>query len=165
MLTPINSIKHFVSQTLGTVGSGVVSTRIVAESVVAPATANAFSVKEGSVIKAVYIELWISGLGASGARTSFNVTLEKLPAGVASMTIAQAGNLGAYPNKKNILYTTQGLVNPDVDGNQAVPIIRQFFAIPKGKQRMGLADEIVLNISSLATNLGICGIFIFKEYN
>lgn len=164
MQAPINSNKHFVSQTLSTVLSGTISTRIVSDAVAAPATANAFDVRQGAVIKAVYIELWINGDSAATVSTSFNVTLEKLPSNLASMTFANSQNLGTYTNKKNILYTTQGLVGSADIGQSSVPVLRTWFKIPKGKQRQGLGDRIVLNLSSLVSDLAICGIFIYKEY-
>ncbi len=164
MVAPINSNKHFVQQTQSTVPAASISTRVVSEAVVAPAVGTASEVRQGAIIKAVWIEMWIIGNGAAGLLNSFNITLEKRPSGAVAMTFAQSQNLGSYPNKKNILYTTQGIVSQS-DGVSPVPIIRQWFSIPKGKQRQGLSDEIVLNISNLvANNLAICGMFIFKEY-
>ncbi len=164
MLAPINSNKHFVQQAQSTVAAATISTRIVADAVVAPATTNASDVRQGAIIKAVWIELWIIGDGAAGLLNSFNITLEKLPSNLATMAFIDSLALGAYTNKKNILYTTQGIVSQS-DGVQPAPIIRQWFKIPQGKQRMGLGDRIVLNISNLiANNLAICGMFIYKEY-
>ncbi len=164
MLAPINTRKHFIGQTLGNVASGTVSTRVVAEGVAAPATANAFSVREGSVIKAVFIELWLTGDGNTGVESSFQVTLEKINTNQPGLTLTDALNLTLYENKRNILYTTQGAVSPAINGQSTIPILKQWFKIPKGKQRMALGDKIVLNIASLAIQITICGIFIYKEY-
>ncbi len=164
MLAPINSIKHYVPQSLSTVASGAVTGRSVINTVVAPATASADTVKEGSVVKAVYIELWLLGGEVSGTNTSFLVALEKRPSGAPAMTFANTQNLGAYINKKNILYTTQGVLGSDQGGQGAVPVLRAWFKIPKGKQRFGLGDRVVLNVSALANELVLCGQFIYKEY-
>jgi len=59
------------------------------------------------------------------------------------------------------LYTTQGLTSEQ--NANAVPIIRQWFKIPKGKQRFGLGDQMVLNISAAQEGVENCGMFIFKE--
>ncbi len=79
------------------------------------------------------------------------------------MTYAQSLNLGAYPNKKNILYTTQGVIGGR--DTQAIPVMRQWLLIPKGKQRMGLADKVEVTIASTGTAMQRCGIFTFKEYS
>ena len=160
----INSNKHYVSQTIATIVGSAISQRPIADSVVAPASSNAFDVEEGSIIKAVYVEIWATGLGVA-FDSSFNMTIEKISSNGPAMTITNAANLGAYQNKKNILYTTQGLVTPRDFGSTSVPLLRQWVAIPKGKQRMGLGDKIVLNLANLgAIDYEICGIFIYKEY-
>ncbi len=163
MLAPINTVKHYIANTSGNTATGGVRAMKIAEAVVAPATSAVTDVKEGSIIKAVYIELWISSNEASGSESFFNITIEKKRSTETDMTSTQSQNLQAYPNKKNILYTTQGIVNSNtVSGS--VPIIRQWFAIPKGKQRFGLGDQIMVNISAIAGALQNCGIGIFKEY-
>ncbi len=164
MLAPIQSNKHFIPQSLATVASGTVTGRSVTNSVVLPATTNAEDIQQGAVIKAVWIELWLIGGEASGTNTSFMVALEKRPSGAPAMTFANTTALGAYPNKNNILYTTQGVVGSDQGGQGAIPVVRQWFKIPKGKQRQSLGDRIVLNVTALANSLIICGNFIYKEY-
>ncbi len=78
------------------------------------------------------------------------------------MTAAQSAALHAYDNKKNVLYHTQGLTN-DADAD-AIPFIRQWFKIPKGKQRFGLDDTLLLAVHSQALDHVICGFMTYKEY-
>ncbi len=163
MVAPINSIKHFVARTNSVVATGAIQILNIVAGVVAPATSTAFDVIQGAVVKAVYVELWIFGNENAGTTTQFVVTFEKRVADSTAMTNAQALNLGSYPNKKNILYTTQGVVGSFKDGQSSVPVIRAWIKIPKGKQRMGLDDKIVLNVAAVGA-LRICGIFIYKEY-
>ncbi len=164
MLAPINSIKHYVPQSLSTIASGTVTGRSVLNTVAPPATASSDEVRIGAVVKAVYIEVWLIGGEVSGTNTSFLVAIEKRPSGAPAMTFANTQNLNAYGNKRNILYTTQGVVGSDQGGQGAVPVVRGWFKIPKGKQRMGQTDRIVCNISALANALIFCGQFIYKEY-
>jgi len=164
MLAPIMSIKHYVYRTLLLVTGGTLIVQPVAEGVVAPATANAHDVIQGSNLKAVYIELWIIGSGAAGTVSTFTVALEKVPANAPAMTFTNIVNLGAYLNKKNVLFTSQGLLATSSSGSPT-PFMRQWIAIPKGKQRMGLSDKISLNIaSSGAGDIQVCGFFTYKEY-
>ncbi len=163
MLSPIQTVKHYVHRPNTFVATGAILVDLVAESVVAPATANAFSVSEGSVLKAIYIERWLNNSGATDSFLQFTLIVEKLPGNTPVMTTGQAQNLGAYPNKKNILYTTQGVLAAGVDGAQSIPATRNWILIPKGKQRMGLDDRIAVNVFAVGS-LQVCGITIYKEY-
>ncbi len=164
LVAPINTIKHYVHQTRATVNSGAILGIKVAESVVAPATANAFSVKEGSILKAVHLEYWACNSDDTLLIGQYEAVLEKVPSGQASITAAQIVNIGAYPNKKNILWTFQGLISPAIDGGPNIPIIRDWILIPKGKQRFGLSDELVLTFASTGSKGQVCGLATYKEW-
>ncbi len=164
MRPPIHSVKHYVGQTITSVLSATMLNIEVINAVIAPAAANANEVPEGSVIKAVYIEMWTLNDAASGVAASFNFTLERSTIDIPDMTLAEALNLTAYTNKKNVLYVTQGALAAAKDGGASIPMMRQWFKIPKGKQRFGLGDQLKLNLASLANNIDICGIFVYKAY-
>ncbi len=93
----------------------------------------------------------------------FTITLEKVPGAGNTITFTESTDLFSYANKKNIIYTTQGLASND--GIAApIPVIRQWFKIPKGKQRMGLGDTWNLNVSSRGSDdLIMCGFMTYKE--
>ncbi len=164
MLAPINTNKHFVARTNTTIAAGGIANLTIASAVVAPASSNTFDVTEGAVIKAVHIEMWINGSGAAASSTQAIIIVEKVPAGQVSVTVAQIVNLQAYPNKKNILFTFQGVLGMQRDGQSAIAPIRDWLLIPKGKQRFGFGDKLIISISSLTTTLQSCGMFIYKEY-
>jgi len=160
MKAPIHSKKHFVAMAINSVMAGTINNIVLVDAVAAGGISADRHVIEGSIIKAVYIELWLLTGGQQPG--SVIVTTEKIPANAPAMTITNASLLTDYDNKKNILYTTQGLVG-DANTNP-VPFLRQWIAIPKGKQRFGLADRFVLNISAVAEDQTFCGIAIYKEY-
>ncbi len=164
MLAPINSNKHYVHRTNIALASGAALNVDVVDAVVAPAAANPFEVEEGSIVKAIHFEYWLSNIGGTGTNTQFAAIIEKVVAGQAPVTFAQMAQLGAYPNKKNILWSSQGVLGTQVDGSNSVPIVRGWILIPKGKQRMGLGDEIVFTLSAIGTAINICGISTYKEY-
>ncbi len=118
-------------------------------------------VLEGSIVKAVYIEMWL--LAGANQPGSVTVSVEKVPALADQMTFLQGATLTDYPNKKNILFTSQGVIG-DANTNP-VPFMRQWFKIPKGKQRFGLGDKLVLNIQANTEDITHCGLAVFKEYN
>ncbi len=152
--------KHIVQQSRSETATVALQTIDILDSVQVQLKDAVDEVEEGSVVSAIFVELWLLDSANDG---SFSVTLEKRPSGVAAMGFASSQALGTYPNKKNILYTTQGLSPNNAVGNP-VPIIRNWFKIPKGKQRMGLGDKVVLNIANMGLNdLEFCGVFIYKE--
>ena len=154
----VNTEKHIRQLPIDSVGTGTINNATVLVAVDQPSS-NAIDVRVGSVVSAVYIELWV--LAGSQQPGSITVTLEKLVAGQTPMSFVQGALLNEYPNKKNIFYTTQG-VTPDANGNP-VPFVRQWIKIPRGKQRMGLGDSMVLNVQANVENETICGVFIYKE--
>ncbi len=163
MVAPITSKKHYVHLANASLASGALLSFAAVEGVVAPAVSAAQEVQEGSVVKAVYFEIWIYGLGATGVDTQFFMAIEKRPSNAPAMTFANSSNLGAYDNKKNILYTTQGVIG-GIDTN-SIPIIKNWLLIPKGKQRIGLGDNIQVNIATVGAAIQRCGVMTFKEYS
>ncbi len=146
--------------TLSTVMTGAIDNNILVQSVESTTANLAQEVEEGALVKAVYVELWVIG---SVSNQFFTITLTKQPAGAGNMTNAQSASLFTYANKKNILYTTQGLASNDGIAGP-IAVMRQWFLIPKGKQRMGLTDKIMLNIASRGSDdIIYCGFATYKE--
>ncbi len=161
MRAPIHSTKHYVQVSLTSVTTGaVVSTDLVEAQDIGDKTA-VDDVEEGALVKAIYIELWL--IGATNNQF-FTIILAKFPSDTNVATIAEMAALGNWNNKKNILYTTQGLAPNDGVG-QPINVIRQWFKIPKGKQRMGLGDHIRLQVASRGDGtIDMCGFATYKEY-
>ncbi len=151
-----------VNSESATLASGAAINIEVAQGVAQTAVTNTGDVVEGSLIKQVHIEMWIKSRAVAGSHFKFQLALEKVMGAQAAITFAQMNNLMAYPNKKNIFHTAQG-IGGDLT-TQSIPIMNDWFAIPKGKQRFGLDDQLVLTISATTSDLQRCGLFIFKEW-
>ncbi len=164
MLAPIVSVKHYVGQPEVDIALGTSLTLEVAVVVAAPVDTNREKVSEGSMIKAVHFEFWLLAIGAPDSTTQFVLTIEKSPSNAVNPAFSDMLNLGGYANKKNILYTTQGVLASNENGGNSIPMIRDWIKIPKGKQRMGQEDRILVSIATVASPLRICGMSIFKEY-
>ncbi len=160
--SPINSVKHFVPYTnVETMGGALRNQALVVAITRGADRTLASSVEEGSKIHTVFVELWLNGRGAN-ATTQFTVIIVKLVSGQEAPTVSDMLNLGSYENKKNILYTTQGVLG---EGNaQSIPVLRNWVSIPKGKQRFGLGDSLHVIILATGESINNCGIAIFKEY-
>ncbi len=158
----VHSIKHYAQATITPVTSASTVVFNVIDAVVRADISSAIEVQEGSSIKAVWMEMWLE---TGGADQFFTACVVKLPGGLSNMVQADLTALQTYDNKKNILYTTQGLVPSDTVSGP-MNIFKGWIKIPKSKQRFGLGDRLQFAISSRATlTINFCGIFIFKEYS
>ncbi len=135
--------------------------RVIASAVAISDVSTPTEVPPGTRVSAVFVELWVQ---SSGQQPVFgNMIIEKVPSGLSSISNTEAQSMNSYPNKKNIFYTTQGLIG-DANANP-IPIIRQWIKIPKSKQRMGLGDRLVMSVTNLdpsGDNIEFCGLAIWK---
>ncbi len=157
----IHSNKHYVQMSLSTVLTGVRSSVSLINALALDDVNTPPEVGEGAIVKAVFVELWT----ISSANDGFEiVTITKVPEGGAGPTFAQMSLLNDYTNKKNILFTHQGLQANDGVG-QPVRVPIGWVKIPKSKQRFGLGDNLILSISNPGANTTtFCGFSTFKEY-
>jgi len=156
----IHSTKHIVQVPISQIATGVRENILIFSAVESTVANAATEVEEGAVVKAVFIEMWLQNSANLGHSI---VVLEKISQGQNGPSFAEMAALFTYNNKKNILFTHEGLTSNDGVGNP-IPVIRQWFKIPKGKQRFGLGDRLTLSISNPSSNnLDRCGMMIFKE--
>ncbi len=162
MVAPINSIKHYVNVENTSVTAGTARPMKVVNAVAQQSVSATNDVVEGSIVKAIFLELWLRSQATSGNDTKFQFVFEKVPAGASPITFTQMNNLMAYPNKKNVFFVSQGVLG-DLT-TQSIPVVRNWFKIPKGKQRMGIADELVMSVSATTFAVDTCGVSTYKEY-
>ncbi len=146
---------------LTTVAASAVGTTVLISGVATPDKNLVSEVEEGASVKAIYIELW--QIGGAGVATQIT-TLTKFPSGQTPFTTAEMAALGGADNKKNILFTSQGIVGNDgITG--PTNVMRAWYKIPKGKSRFGLGDTLELQIfAQAAESLQFCGFATYKEY-
>ncbi len=161
MKAPVVSRKHVIQHTQFSVSSAAKTTFVEISAVAIQNVDANFEVIEGSVVKAVYIELWL--LGAGSGQSSYVVIVEKSQSGQADPTFTQMTTLDAYSNKKNVLYSSEGLIAHSA-GNPT-PVLRQWIKVPKSKQRFGLDDRFRISIAALGASAVLgCGLTIYKSY-
>ncbi len=155
----VHSETRRIQVSLATVAEGVNLATTIVEAVDMGNVDTATEVANGATVKAVYVEMWVrSGEVSPGsALLTLVKTVDSQP-----FTFADQTALNDYNNKKNIFYHTQGLTN---DGAaDAIPFLRGWFKIPKGKQRFGQGDRLILGIAAQALDAHICGHMVFKVY-
>ncbi len=161
MKAPIHSVKHYVQFPFNAISTGTAEVLTIATAVNRVNADLASEVVEGADIKAVFVEMWTTNASTDGHEV---VTLVKRSNNQAGLTFAQQAALFSFPEKKNILYTHEGLSSSDNNG-PPTQVMPGWIKIPKSKQRFGLGDTLALTISNpSSTALNRCGIAIFKEY-
>ncbi len=158
----IKSKKHIFQISQSTVAQAAIGqTKFI--SAIEGTSSTPDQIEEGALVKACYVEFWVSQDSASVVG-SYTVVLYKDPGGSNPATSTNLAALHDYSNKKNILFTAQGLLTPN-DGGQ-VPVLRGWYKIPKGKQRFGLGDKMTVairNNNATAIDINFCGLAIYKE--
>ncbi len=159
MRPKVHTEKHIVQDSFFTIASGAIRSNIFVIAKQDPAAAQPTQVREGATISACYVELWLTSDDA--AQGTVVVTLERRDGPVGVMSAGDSAALNVYDNKKNILHTMMGVISPNVQ--MATPVLRGWYKIPKGKQRFGLEDKLVLNVLAQSNGVNGCGVFIYKE--
>ncbi len=156
----VKTKKHFFQVTLSTATTGTTSVATFLTAVETTLANTAAEVAEGCVVTAFYAEMWAIGTTAD---QFFTAVIAKLPGGVGNVLQADLADLNSYDNKKNIFYTTQGLTGND-GISIPLPLFKQWFKVPKSKQRFGLGDKLQFAISSRGdATITFCGFFMYKE--
>ncbi len=163
MRAVIKSKKHVFQISQATVSQAAVVNTVFVEAKELTSTVPQ-NVEEGAIVKACYLEFWLSQDSAA-VIGSYTLIVHKLPGTAGLPTAANLAAIHDYNNKKNILFTAQGLLTPN-DGGQ-VPVLRGWYKIPKGKQRFGLSDRLLISLRNnnvTAIDINFCGLAIYKEY-
>ncbi len=126
-----------------------------------PVTANEVDI--GSIVKGIFVEFNLNGVNNSGASQVFHWLISKNPGGF----IAPTANVYNADNKKFILKRGMEML-PEVplDSGGTVQTKRIFFLpLPPRLRRFDDGDKLQLKyISSSASSINFCGIFIFREF-
>jgi len=159
----VTSTKHYVQSSLRTITALTSESIVLVEGTRLQDVSGVDDVVQGSSVKAVYIEHWLRTQDT--APGSFVCAIYKAPAGVAVFSTGGIAAMNNADNKKNVLFMSQGLLN-DQDSS-ALSVYRGWIKIPKGKQRMGLGDRIILQTFAQTAGLDLtaCGFATYKEYS
>ena len=158
----ITSEKHIVQLNRDTVQDLTLKKFNIVKVIAQDATATApVDVRIGTEVRACYIQLWVSGdINGQSAAT---IIVEKFVTNNADPTTVEMALLNEYSNKKNILFTFQGILG-ETNNTNPIPVLNGWYKIPKGKQRFGLGDGLRIMIQAKDAQLEVCGLAIFKAY-
>ncbi len=157
--TIVNSIKNVVNTTFAM--TSTIGGLDFALAVDSPTLAVTKEVKRGCLIKAVYLEFWVTGKLADGVLNSFNWYLIKNPAG--SLTRPTPGLEGASDEKRYIFWSGKGLLSSNSAGFAYSK--SRWIKIPKRYQRMGSDDRLSLLFQSQTAAAGnVCIQATYKWY-
>ncbi len=162
MKPPINSVKHIVQFSNTDIASAALGVHVMIDAVAKSTVRTATNqVDEGSIIKAVFVEGWLANQSTTND-TQQNYIICKLPNGVSNPTVTNMLNLQSWENKGNVLYTTQGNLQPN--STPSFPAYKGWISVPKGKQRFKLGDRFASFMTPTGNTTAHCGMAIYKEY-
>ncbi len=116
------------------------------------------------MLKAIFVEIWLISAANTVPSATFVLMCEKAESAAPAPTFTNMTTLDSYANKKNVFYTTQGLVA--IANSNPSPLIRTWIKVPKSKGRFGLDDRFRVNIAAIGgQNLVGCGLTIYKSYS
>jgi len=161
MVRPVvHSRKHIVQFSIAGITAGGTASKTISIAVAHEDKDQPTEVVEGSSIKAIYVELWVTSDDNMPGSGIFLV--QKRPANLVSVSAGDFAALDQYANKKNIFEIHQGLF-PE-QGQNPINIYRHWIKIPKGKQRQGLGDILTVELFAQSNGISFCGFATYKEY-
>ncbi len=159
MRPPINSLKNSAVSTDST--GTTVQFKGVAKAVDNPATTNSTDVKNGCMIKAIWISLDFCGLAAAGALQMTGAYLFKNTG--ANLTAPSPLTVGNSNEKRFVIKEWSQMTMRNQDGNPPYHW-EGWIKIPRGMQRMA-TDDIWQVVYVTDTSVGHIGIkFLYKYY-
>ncbi len=159
--TIVNSIKNEVNSVQGVVAATNL-TLTIAQAADVHDTAVPTSVRNGCIIKAIWMEWWYYGLSASNTNDIADIYLIKNPGN--NLVNPNPGTTGTSNEKKFIIREWKGLAGNKSLGGTPYTQTGRWFKIPKRYQRMGTDDVWFLVVRSPTTG-NFCSKFIYKWYS
>ncbi len=161
-LNVVHRLKHIVDNN-STVSAGVTLPTVLILGRDAPVIAATREVETGSKVHGIFLNVQIQGNQiSSGGIPNIYMAVYKSKGG--NIPTIDPTATGSNPDKSNIIHQEMGMFQSDsVDGNPKT-LFKGVIVIPKGLQRFGLDDELVMTLRSTAINYKNCSQCIYKEF-
>ncbi len=162
-LRPINRIKHVVDAQ-GTIAAGAVNSIAIADATDTPSLAATASVETGSKVNGIYLRVEIASNEAIslGAIPNVYMYVAKNPGN--NVTLPTANAVGSNDNKRFVLHQEMSMIENKGQGSNARTLFNGVIVIPKGMQRFGPDDALILNILCPALDTVQCVQCHYKEF-
>ncbi len=139
----VNSIKNVFNQAQSTGTTAVATNLIIAND--APVTANPNEVKNGCLIKAIWVSIDFCGLAATGVLQRTSMYMVKNPGN--NLTLPGPFTVGSSNEKKYVFKMWTQMTMRNQDGNPPYHW-EGWIKIPKRYQRFGTDDRLQLNTAT-----------------
>ncbi len=161
-LNVVHRIKH-ITDTNATVSAATTLPTVLILGRDAPVLAATREVESGAKVHGIFLNVQIQGNQiTSGAIPNIYMAVYKSKGG--NIPDINPASTGANADKSNIIHQEMGMFQSDsVDGNPKT-LFKGVIVIPKGLQRFGIDDELVITVRSTAVNFKVCIQCIYKEF-
>ncbi len=158
-LRPINRIKHVVDGQFGNTLAVANDFNLIL-TVDNPVLANRTEVATGSKVHGIYLKVEAYATTA-GALSNFYIIIMKNPGG--NLVLPAANIVGANDNKKYVIHQEMVMLEKAVNGNPRT-VFNGVVMIPRGYQRNGPNDTLVLRMFSPGVDTDSCVQCHYKEF-
>ncbi len=158
-LRPVKSYKHVIDIQGGLV-AGAQLNSILADAVDAPILTGTASVEVASTIRAIYLKVEAYATTAV-ALSNIYMTVMKNPSN--ALTAPAPNAVGASDVKKQIIHQEMVMMQQVAEGNPRT-LFKGVIRIPRGYQRMGQDDTLLLSLLSPGVAAFFCIQCIYKEF-
>ncbi len=158
----IDSNKNIVSA-FTALASGVKANVTIAEAQDSATLAVSEDVERGCVIKAVWVEFWISATAEVAVGTTNGIDCYFWKNTGSNLTSPIPGTEGTSNEKRFIFKVWKGLIGARTQGFQPYTW-KGWIRIPKGHQRMGANDLLQITLQATGVNAIFCHKFVYKWY-
>ncbi len=160
-LVVIHRIKHIVDKS-ATITATAVLPEVLINTKDAPVLANTTEVETGAKVHGIFINVQIQANQSINAIPNIYMAIYKSPGG--NIPAIDPAQTGSNADKKQIIHQEMNFV--ETTSNTANPrtLFKGVVVIPRGMQRFGADDELIMSLKSNAINFSYCVQCIFKEF-
>ncbi len=161
-LRPINSIKHIVD-IQGALTVGAKSNNVLVSSVESPTNAAAADVQQGGRVSSLFLNVQVNATSEAALGNAYFIIYKNPGNNIAPGEIPNANATGTSDFKKQIFHTEMAMLS---DAASDIPIVlfKGVLKIPPRFQRMGIKDQILVQLFSPGVTAEYCIECIYKEY-
>ncbi len=158
-LRPVKSYKHVVD-IQGGLALGTQLNSILIDAVDAPVLTGAAGVEVASTVRAIYLKVEVYATSAA-ALSNVYMTVMKNPSN--ALTAPAPNAVGVSDVKKQIIHQEMVMIQQVAEGNPRT-LFKGVIRIPRGYQRMGQDDTLLLSLLSPGVAIFFCVQCIYKEF-
>ncbi len=161
-MRPVNSIKHIIDQQGGLV-AGVRQNVTLVSAKDNPATTATADVQVGGRVNSIFLNIQVVNETDVALANVYMIIFKNPGNNIQSAQIPDANETGVSDFRKQIFHTEMAMMS---DAGDSIPItlFKGVLKLPQRFQRMGINDNVTIQLKAPGTDVNFCVQCIYKEY-